>query len=68
MRRTAAADMRRLAFLTLDDPTGFTIDDALAADGAFWTMEVELIEPGLYLRMHPDAPRRFAEAFAARMG
>ncbi len=39
-----------------------------APDGAFWTMEVELVEPGLYLRMHPDAPRRFAEALAARMG
>ena len=25
-------------------------------------MELELIEPSLYLRTHPDAPRRFAEA------
>jgi hypothetical protein len=26
-------------------------------------MELELIEPSMYLRMHPDAPARFASAF-----
>jgi hypothetical protein len=26
-------------------------------------MELELIEPSMYLRMHPDAPQRFAVAF-----
>jgi len=25
-------------------------------------MELELIEPSMYLRMHKDVPRRFAEA------
>ena len=32
-------------------------------DGQFLVMELELIEPSMYLRMDPDAPRRFAEAF-----
>ncbi len=31
--------------------------------GAFLLMELELIEPSLYLRMHPAAPERFAGAF-----
>jgi hypothetical protein len=26
-------------------------------------MELELIEPSMYLRMNPDAPERFAAAF-----
>lgn len=34
----------------------------------FWVMEVELVEPALYFRMDAEAPRRFAAAFAARMG
>ena len=32
-----------------------------------WLMELELIEPSLYLRMDPEAPRRFAEAFVRQM-
>ena len=32
-------------------------------DGRFLLMELELIEPSLYLRMDPEAPWRFAEAF-----
>lgn len=31
--------------------------------GQFLVMELELIEPSMYLRMHKDAPRRFAKAF-----
>ena len=31
-------------------------------DGRFLVMELELIEPSMYLRMDSDAPRRFAEA------
>jgi hypothetical protein len=34
-------------------------------DGGFALMELELIEPSLYLRMDPEAPERFAEAFCA---
>jgi hypothetical protein len=32
-------------------------------DGHFMVMELEMIEPSMYLRMHSDAPQRFAEAF-----
>ncbi len=32
-------------------------------DGRFLVMELEMIEPSMYLRMDSDAPRRFAEAF-----
>jgi hypothetical protein len=32
-------------------------------DGHFLLMELELIEPSMYLRMDAEAPRRFAEAF-----
>lgn len=35
-------------------------------DGKFALMELELIEPSLYLRMNADAPARFAAAIAAR--
>ena len=34
-------------------------------DDGFELMELELIEPALYLRMDPDAPDRFAEAVAS---
>jgi hypothetical protein len=32
-------------------------------DGRFLIAELEIIEPSLYLRMNPDAPQRFADAF-----
>ncbi len=32
-----------------------------------WIMEVEAIEPSLYLRTHVDAPRHFAEAIVGRL-
>ena len=35
--------------------------------GTFAVMEVELIEPALYLRMDADAPERFAHAGDAWM-
>ncbi len=38
-------------------------DFVRGGDGRFLLMELELIEPSMYLRMHKDAPRRFAEAF-----
>ncbi|HEX6964124.1 MAG TPA: hypothetical protein VF175_19810 [Lacipirellula sp.] len=37
-----------------------------SGDG-FWLMELELVEPSLYLRMDEEAPRRFAEAIDDRM-
>jgi len=43
--------------------------DLVRANGSesFWVMELELIEPSLYLRMEASAPLRFAEAFDRRM-
>lgn len=36
-------------------------------DGVFRVMELELVEPALYLRMDPAAPVRFADAIVARI-
>lgn len=36
-------------------------------NAGFWLMELELIEPSLYLRMDDEAPRRFARAFHERI-
>lgn len=36
-------------------------------DNEFWLMELELIEPSLYLRMEPEAPGRFARALHGRI-
>ena len=36
-------------------------------DHEFWLMELELIEPSLYLRMDAGAPGRFAHALHARV-
>jgi hypothetical protein len=33
----------------------------------WWLNELELVEPALYLRTNPDAPRKFARAIAARL-
>jgi len=48
-------------------PTYARCDFVRAADGRFLLMELELIEPSLYLRMHPLAATRFAAAFDARV-
>jgi glutathione synthase/RimK-type ligase-like ATP-grasp enzyme len=43
-------------------------DFVRANDGrGFWLMELELIEPSLYLRMDAGAPKRFARALHERM-
>ena len=36
-------------------------------DDEFWLMELELIEPSLYLRLEPEAPGRFARALHGRI-
>ncbi len=41
--------------------------DLVPADSGFELMELELIEPALYLRMDADAPYRFAAAINERM-
>jgi glutathione synthase/RimK-type ligase-like ATP-grasp enzyme len=37
-----------------------------SGDG-YWLIELELVEPALYLRMDPEAPERFARAVDARV-
>jgi glutathione synthase/RimK-type ligase-like ATP-grasp enzyme len=39
--------------------------DLVRGGEEFLLMELELIEPSLYLRMHPSAPERFANALAS---
>jgi glutathione synthase/RimK-type ligase-like ATP-grasp enzyme len=43
------------------------VDVVRAGTGdGYWLMELELVEPSLYLRMDPDAPARFADALVRR--
>jgi len=41
--------------------------DGVEVNNKLWLMELELIEPSLYLKYHPKAPERFAEAILRRM-
>jgi hypothetical protein len=51
------------------DPPLYARADFVRADGGagFWLMELELIEPSLYLRMDEGAPGRFARALHERV-
>lgn len=49
--------------LVKPDPLYARVDLVRAPSGAFLLMELELIEPSMYLRMDDAAPLRFAEAF-----
>ncbi len=44
-------------------PVYVRVDFARDPDEQFLFMELELIEPSMYLRMDSKAPARFAEAF-----
>lgn len=41
--------------------------DGVVLDGRLRVMELEVVEPELFLRLHPEAPSRFAEALLARL-
>jgi len=41
--------------------------DFVRSSGAFRLMELELVEPSIYLRTEPGAPERFADAVAVRL-
>ena len=43
-------------------PATYALVDVVRCGDHWAVMELELIEPSLYLRMDPAAPRRFAEA------
>jgi len=46
------------------DPTVYARVDGIVDQGRFLLMELELIEPMLFLSDHPQAPARFAQAIA----
>jgi hypothetical protein len=58
---TACAD--RILELVDPLPVYARCDLVRGPDGRFLLMELELIEPSMYLRMNADAPQRFARAF-----
>ena len=64
LREAGDAALRALDFVPLYARADFV--RANHGDG-FWLMELELIEPSLYLRMDVDAPERFAEALHKRV-
>lgn len=47
-------------------PTAYARVDGIVRDGGFVLMELELIEPVLYLARHPEAPARLAGAILRR--
>lgn len=49
------------------DPTVYARVDGVVAESQFRLMELELIEPMLFLADHPDAPARFAAAIAKEL-
>ena len=53
----------RIMSLVEPVPAYARADFVRGRDGRFIVMELELVEPSMYLRMDADAPRRFAEAF-----
>ena len=57
----AAAE--RLLSLVDPEPTYARVDLVRDDDGAYRLMELEMVEPSLYLRTDEDSPMRFARAF-----
>jgi hypothetical protein len=49
------------------EPTLYARVDGVVEDDQFHLMELELIEPALFLSSHPDAPLRFTEAIANKL-
>ncbi|HEX5787926.1 MAG TPA: hypothetical protein VFY03_07085 [Woeseiaceae bacterium] len=52
----------RVMALVAPAPAYARADFVPGVDGRWLLMELELVEPSLYLRMHRDAPARFAQA------
>ena len=69
---TATPDQTRLALHTLE-ACGFNlsyarVDMVAGPDGAPLLMELEIIEPELWLRLHPPSAEHFADAILERVG
>ena len=69
---TPDAETRRVAdgvLAALDEPPlQARVDLVRLGDGTLALMELEVIEPALYFRMHEDAARNFAVAVHAWLG
>ena len=48
-------------------PTVYARVDGVIVDGRFVLMELEVLEPLMFLAQHPEAPQRFARAIARRL-
>ncbi|RMF68243.1 MAG: hypothetical protein D6743_03645 [Calditrichaeota bacterium] len=55
------------ALSKIEEPCLYARVDGIESKGQFLVTEVELIEPELFLRFHPRAPERFADAIAAKL-
>jgi len=65
LRAAAATTLAALG----ETPLYLRADFVRSNDGRnWWLMELELVEPSLYLRMHAAAPRAFAAAVVERAG
>ena len=58
---------RQVLALVDPEPVYVRADFVRGNNGEYWLMELELIEPSLYLRMDAAAPDRFAAAFDAHI-
>ena len=61
----AAARALRTAEEVVGEPLAYARVDGVVSGGSFLLMELEAIEPSLFLYAHPDAPARFARAVLA---
>ncbi len=59
-------DQARRALEAAGEPTHYARVDGCVVDGRFVLMELELIEPDLFLRAHAAAPARLAAALLGR--
>ncbi|CAN5243250.1 hypothetical protein BH09MYX1_BH09MYX1_55370 [soil metagenome] len=50
-----------------DSPPLYARVDGVVRDGLLYLMELELVEPELFFRAHPEAPARFADAVLRRV-
>ena len=60
-------DQVQMLLATIAEPWLYARVDGVARGERFLLMELELIEPSLFLAKDPQAPERFAEAILARM-
>jgi len=58
----AVVEQARAVVASISGPWIYARVDGLEIDGVFTLMELELIEPSLFLATDPGAPARFAQA------